>query len=116
MTVEERMDRLERALGAHDELIRELRDGLIVNARLQADQERRQEAHAKWLEEHERAMKAFDERLDRMAAEQERTKAEHERTLRELAAERDRAKKELDERIANLVSAIGEFIRESRRK
>lgn len=82
MTIEERMDRLEAKLGSQDELVRELRDAVTVTAELEARQSKVLREHSHWLEEHDRAMKAHD-----------------------------MAMKVLDERIADLVSGFGEFIR-----
>jgi len=85
MTLEERMDKLEKALGSNDTLVRELRDAVTVTAQLEAGQGRALKEHGDWLASREQAMK------------------EH----RELT-------KELDARIANLVSVFGEFMRRTR--
>lgn len=70
MTLDERVDRLEARLGSQDELVRELRDAVIVTARLEAQQSRVSRehteaivAHQKWLQEHDAAMKVLDERI-----------------------------------------------------
>jgi len=86
MTLEQRMDKIEKALGSNDVLERELRDAVTVTAQLEARQGRVLKEHSEWLESHDRAMK------------------EH----RELT-------KELDRRIADLVSGFGEFMRRERR-
>jgi uncharacterized coiled-coil protein SlyX len=86
MTLEQRMDKIEKALGSNDVLVRELRDAVTVTAQLEARQGRVLKEHGEWLESHDRAMK------------------EH----RELM-------KELDRRIADLVSGFGEFMRRERR-
>jgi len=85
MTIEQRMDKIEKALGSNDVLVRELRDAVTVTAQLQARQGRVLKEHGEWLESHDRAMKEHDARM-----------------------------KELDARIANLVSGIGEFMRRER--
>jgi len=82
MTIEERMDRLEAKLGSQDELVRELRDAVTVTAQLEARQGKALREHSEWLEQHDREMRELRER-----------------------------DKILDERIANLVSGFGEFIR-----
>lgn len=64
------------------EAIRELQEAATVMAGIQARQAEVLKQHGEWLQEHDRAMAEMRER-DRI----------------------------LDERIANLVSAIGEFIR-----
>jgi len=81
MTIEERMDRLEKAFGANDALVLELRDAVTVTAQLEARQGSALKEHGEWLAAHERAMREHDERM-----------------------------KILDERIANLVSGFGEFL------
>jgi uncharacterized coiled-coil protein SlyX len=86
MTLEQRMDKIEKALGSNDVLVRELRDAVTVTAQLEARQGRVLKEHSEWLESHDRAMK------------------EH----RELM-------KELDRRIPGLVSGCGEFMRRERR-
>jgi uncharacterized coiled-coil protein SlyX len=86
MTLEQRMDKIEKALGSNDVLVRELRDAVTVTAQLEARQGRVLKEHGEWLESHDRAVK------------------EH----RELM-------KELDKRIADLVSGFGEFMRQERR-
>ena len=82
MTIEERMEKLEKALGANDDLVRELREAVTVTAQLEARQSRALKEHSDWLVEHEKAMREHDERM-----------------------------KTLDARISNLVSGIGEFMR-----
>jgi uncharacterized coiled-coil protein SlyX len=82
MTIEERMNKLEKAFGANDALVRELRDAVTVTAQLEARQGRVVKEHGEWLAAHQQAMREHDERM-----------------------------KTLDERIANLVSGIGEFMR-----
>jgi hypothetical protein len=61
---------------------KEVDDALTVMGGLQARQARVLADHAEWLESHQRAMQAHD-----------------------------RAMKDLDERIRNLVSGLGEFMR-----
>jgi uncharacterized coiled-coil protein SlyX len=86
MTIEQRMDKIEKALGSNDVLVRELRDAVTVTAQLEARQGRALKEHGEWLESHDRAMKEHGELM-----------------------------KELDARIANLVSGFGEFMRLERR-
>jgi uncharacterized coiled-coil protein SlyX len=83
MTLEERMDKIERAFGANDEMVRELRDAVTVTAQMEARQSRAVREHAEWLVAHDRGIQE----------------------LREQG-------KELDRRISDMVSAIGEFIRQ----
>ncbi len=94
MTIEERMDRLERSLGSQDALVRELRDAVTVTAALEARQARALKEHSEWLEAHDKGMKEHDARMK----------------------EHDERMKMLDARIANLVSGIGEFMRWDRPK
>jgi uncharacterized coiled-coil protein SlyX len=82
MTLEERMDKIEKALGSQDDLVRELRDAVTVTAVLEARQARILKEHGEWLAHHDAATKAHNE-----------------------------AMKGLDARIANLVSGVGEFMR-----
>jgi uncharacterized coiled-coil protein SlyX len=82
MTLEERMDKLERSLGSQDTLVRELRDAVTVTAQLEARQSRLVREHSEWLAEHVQHMRDHDE-----------------------------AMKDLDVRISNLVSGFGEFMR-----
>lgn len=82
MTIEQRMDRLEKAFGANDALVVELRDAVTVTAQLEARQARALKEHGEWLVAHDRAMREHAEHM-----------------------------KILDERIANLVSGFGEFMR-----
>jgi hypothetical protein len=89
MTIDERMDRLEKALGGQDDLVRELRDAVTVTAQLEASQGRIVKEHGEWLAFHERDMKEHGEWL----------------------VSHDAAMKALDVRIANLVSGFGEFMR-----
>ena len=98
MTMEERVDRLEARLGSQDALVRELRDAVTVTAELEARQSRALRDHTAWLEEHDLAMKAHDASM----------KA-HDLAMLEF---RENGKI-LDRRIADLVSAFGEFIRRS---
>ena len=79
------MEKLEKALGSQDTLVRELRDAVTVTAQLEARQGRVLKEHSDWLQSHDRAMK---EHADQMKA--------------------------LDARIANLVSGVGEFMRRDR--
>jgi len=92
MTLEERMNKLEKALGSHDALVRELRDAVTVTAQLEARQGRVVKEHGEWLG----ALELWKE--------------EHARNMKE----HDEAMKVLDVRIANLVSGFGEFIRRER--
>jgi uncharacterized coiled-coil protein SlyX len=87
MTIDERMDRIEKAFGANDVMVRELRDAVTVTAQLEARQSRVLREHGEWLESHDRAMKEHDARM-----------------------------KSLDERISSLVSGFGEFLRQMRRE
>jgi len=63
-------------------MVRELRDAVTVTAEMEARQARALKDHTQWLEEHEQGMR------------------EHKQSM-----------KELDERIANLVSGFGEYLR-----
>jgi uncharacterized coiled-coil protein SlyX len=92
MTIEERMDRLEKAWGSQDDAVRELRDAVTVTAQLEARQGRVLKEHGEWLAQHELAVK------------------EHAQFVKE----HKEAMKELDVRIANLVSGFGEFMRRER--
>jgi uncharacterized coiled-coil protein SlyX len=92
MTIEERMERLEKALGANDDLVRELRDAVTVTAQLEARQSNVVREHSDWLVAHDRAMREHDERM----------------------REHDERMKTLDQRISNLVSGFGEFMRRER--
>ena len=92
MTIEERMDRLEKAWGSQDDTVRELRDAVTVTAQLEARQGRVLREHGEWLAAHEAAMK------------------EHAQFVKE----HKEAMKALDVRIANLVSGFGEFMRRER--
>jgi uncharacterized coiled-coil protein SlyX len=85
MTIEERMDRLEKAWGSQDDAVRELRDAVTVTAQLEARQGRVVKEHGDWL------------------VALERWKEEHKEAM-----------KDLDVRIANLVSGFGEFMRRER--
>ena len=96
MTVEERMDRLEKRLGKNDELVMELRDAVTVTAQLEARQSKVLKQHSKWLAEHDVALKKHSTEL-------EADRKEHNSRM-----------KELDRRIADLVSGFGEFIRQQR--
>jgi uncharacterized coiled-coil protein SlyX len=82
MTLEERMDRLEKAWGSQDDAVRELRDAVTVTAQLEARQGRVVKERSDWL------------------VALERWKEEHKEAM-----------KDLDVRIANLVSGFGEFMR-----
>jgi uncharacterized coiled-coil protein SlyX len=82
MTIEERMDKIERAFGAQDEMVRELRDAVTVTAQMEAYHSRAMRDHAEWLVAHDRGIQEF--------------------------REQGRA---LDRRIPDLGSAIGEFMR-----
>jgi uncharacterized coiled-coil protein SlyX len=85
MRIEERMAKLESAFGAQSDLVRELRDAVTVTAQLEARQGRVLKDHRVWLVEHDRAMKEHREEM-----------------------------KILDALIANLVSGVGEFMRQDR--
>jgi uncharacterized coiled-coil protein SlyX len=63
MTIEERMEKLEKALGSQDTLVRELRDAVTVTAQLEARQGRMLKEHGDWLISHQEAMKALDARI-----------------------------------------------------
>ncbi len=96
MTIEERLGKLETAWGETDPIVRELRDAFTVMSGLEARQSRMLKDHAEWLAGHDMAM-----------AELRRSGEKHDREMTEI---RENGKK-LDERIAALVSAIGEFMR-----
>jgi hypothetical protein len=68
---------------------KEVDDALAVMGGLQARQARVLADHAEWLDSHQRAMQKHQEWLQA----------------------HDRAMKDLDERIGNLVSGLGEFMR-----
>jgi hypothetical protein len=82
MTLEERMLKIEAAFGAQSDLMRELRDAVTVTAELEARQSRALKEHAEWLVLHDKALREHDERM-----------------------------RIVDERIARLVSGVGEFMR-----
>jgi len=86
MTLEERVDNLEKTLGKNDEMVKQLRDAVTVTAELEARQSRALKEHSEWLADLGSSRREHDERM-----------------------------RELDVRIANLVSAIGAFIAQSRR-
>ncbi len=81
MTIEERVDKLGRALGKNDDLVRELRDAVTVTAGLEARHGQMMKDHAEWLIGHDQALLEHREQM-----------------------------KLLDTRLANLVSGIGEFM------
>jgi hypothetical protein len=89
MTLEERMDKIEKALGSEDDLVRELRGAVTVTAVLEAQQGRILKEHGEWLVSHDKDMKEHAARMK----------------------EHDERMKLLDVRIANLVSGVGEFMR-----
>ena len=93
MTIHERMDRLEKSLGKHDPLVIELRDAVTVTASLQAQEAGIVKSHALQIEESRRLR-------EQDAAEHRQRMAEHRESMRLL-----------DQRIADLVSGFGEFIR-----
>jgi uncharacterized coiled-coil protein SlyX len=82
MTLEERMQKMEAAFGAQSDLMRELRDAVTVTAELEARQSRVLKEHTEWLVSHDKALREHDDRM-----------------------------KTVDERIARLVSGVGEFMR-----
>jgi uncharacterized coiled-coil protein SlyX len=86
MTLEERMDRLEKAMGTQDALVRELRDAVTVTAQLEARQARILSEQGEWL----------------LELEKQREKDRRESVQRG---------EDLDKRIADLVSGFGEFLR-----
>src|SRR5580658_5618433 len=99
MTIEERMDRLKAKLGSQDEVVRELRDAMTVNARLGSRHSQMVEGHQKWLEEETLALVRHREwmiRHDEALSRHEGWLEEHDRGMRELR-ERDKL---LDDRIA----------------
>lgn len=85
--MEERVDRLEAYFGSQDEMVRSLRDAVTVTAELEAAQSRRMKEHALELAAHADWLKR------------------HESTM-----------KEIDERIADLVSGFGEYLRREKRQ
>jgi uncharacterized coiled-coil protein SlyX len=93
MTLEERVDNLEKALGKNDDILKHLRDAVTVTAELEARRPRALKEHSGSLADLGRSRREHDERM-----------REHDERMREL-----------DVRIANLVSAIGAFIAQSRR-
>ena len=86
MTIEERVAKVEARLGANDELVMGLRDAMIATAHMEAHQSRLLKDHAVWLQEQDAAIVAS-------------------------RRESEEWKKVMDERIANLVSGFGEFMR-----
>lgn len=96
MTIEERMSRLEKAFGANDDLVRELRDAVTVSAYMEARREKIVKDHSEWLISHDQAMRAHDRAM---------------LELKESAKTQQEQGRILDERIAKLVSGIGEFMR-----
>ncbi len=82
MTLEERMLKMEAVFGAQSDLMRELRDAVTVTVQLEARQSRALKEHTEWLVFHDKALREHDERM-----------------------------KIVDERIARLVSGVGEFMR-----
>jgi hypothetical protein len=82
MTIEERMDKIERVFGPQDEMVRELRDAVTVTAQMEARQSRAMRDHAAWLVAHDRGIQELREQGQA-----------------------------LDRRISDLVSGIGEFMR-----
>ena len=75
MTMEERVERLEKSLGKNDELVRELRDAVTVTAQLEAAQSRALKTHAiaiashdQWMAEHRESMKDLDVRISRLVS------------------------------------------------
>lgn len=81
MAIEQRRDKIEKALGSDDVMVRELGDAVTVTAHLEARQGRVLKEHGGCLESHDRAMKEHREPM-----------------------------KEPDRRIADLVSGFGEFM------
>jgi uncharacterized coiled-coil protein SlyX len=95
MTLEERVDSLEARLGKNDELVRELRDAVLVTTELESRQARAMKdlaletaAHGDWLRDHKDWLR------------------EHKEAIRE----HEEAMRNLDRRIAGLASGFGEFI------
>jgi hypothetical protein len=92
MTLEERVAKIERHLGAQDPMVRELRDAVTVTAQLEARQSQALKEHTEFLVQHEKWLR------------------EHEISMRD----HDRRMTSLDERISALVSGMGEFMRRER--
>jgi hypothetical protein len=110
MTIEERMDKVEAALGKQDALVIELRDAFTVTMALEARHGRMMQDHAEWLSGHDRAMIEFRENAKVFDAQM----AELRENAETADARRREENKALDARIANLVSGIGEFMRRER--
>jgi uncharacterized coiled-coil protein SlyX len=96
MTIEDRLAALEKSAGKQEPMVRELRDAFAVTADLEArqirllvDQVEEVAKHADWVKGHRAAMKEMEEWM----------------------VEHRAAMKVLDERISNLVSGVGEFMR-----
>jgi hypothetical protein len=97
---------------ALEENIQKLRDSLGVTSAQTLRHEAMLKDHAAWLHSHDLATIAHEEWLKA----HEEAVAQHDREMAEIRmadAERGRV---LDERIANLVSAIGKIIREGNGK
>jgi hypothetical protein len=94
-----------------EENIQQMRDSLAVNSAMTLRHETRVKEHQEWLEQMELAfarMAASHEAHKREMAESGRKTEDLIRQIAKADADRGRA---LDERINNLVSAIGELIR-----
>jgi uncharacterized coiled-coil protein SlyX len=96
MTLEERMQRMEAAYGTQSDLMRELREAVTVTAELEARQSRLQKEQSEWLVSHEKRLASHENWL-----------ASHEESMEK----HDRAMEILDERIKDLVSGFGEYLR-----
>jgi uncharacterized coiled-coil protein SlyX len=114
MTIEERVDKIETALGKQDDLVIELRDALTVTAALEAQHGRMMKDHAEWLIGHDRAMIEFREKMEVLDARRREETKEWDERIAKLQEQRREDSKELDERIAKLVSGFGEFLRRER--
>lgn len=100
MTIEERLDSLEKAF---TELRRELRDAATVDAYKVSRLETRAEDAREWLATHTKAISEHDERMARLDERMARFEETREKAHKE-AVERGH---DLDKRIADLVSGIG---------
>ena len=92
MTIEERVDRIEKAFGKTDRLVIELRDAVTITAELENRQ-------GKLLRENIERTAETDAIIGKMKLEHQLAVKEHQRAI-----------KEIDERIGKLVVSIGQLI------
>ena len=99
-----------------EEAIKELQEAAIVMAHLQSRQAKMLKDHADWLQEHDRAMTEFRERLDQTRHQDAERGRKLDERIDKLAIEWRERGRQIDERIDKLVLAIGEMIRRSNGK